>query len=101
MDFGKHCSHYSDTSVRLRQRATLQTNNPIIRQLVPIFYDELFFNLNNVQWVDTETVNQNRAFLGFDIEFKSFTLQIGYINQLQFKISQTEMSHILWTALKF
>ena len=93
--------NFSEISVRFRQRITLQSTKPLADKFYPVVYDELFFNLNQVEWIDTNTLNQNRMFLGFDINFKSFILQLGYLNRVRFETEQNNITHILQLTCTF
>ena len=89
-----------DIAYRLRQRFTVSLNERLFWHAIPVIYDELFINLNRPSWVTTEVVDQNRFFLGIKIPIgKKSSLQIGYINQVQFKDSENQMNHILSISL--
>ncbi len=94
-------SSHSNVSIRLKQKVELQGRNHLIENLVPVFSNELAFTLNHVQWVSNQFVSENLAFLGVNILFKGFTLQAGYMNQIQFKPKEIAISHILQLAGKF
>ena len=88
--------------MRFRQRVTVKSNNNVRGHIYPLAYDEVFVNLNRVDWVDTKTFNQNRVFLGGEIPFDNIQIQIGYINQFILQRQpENQMNHILWLALQF
>ena len=86
---------------RLRQRFSIKvTKDP--DRIHPFIYDEIFFNLNNPDWIGQKTINQNRIFVGVEVPIKdNWSLQIGYINQIQPKATETIMNHILSVSLTY
>lgn len=94
-------SGYSQIALRLRQRFTLQSLTPLFKNFLPLVYDEIFFNFNKANWVDTHIINQNRIFLGFDRSYSSFSLEIGYLNRAFFGTKNVTITHILYLTWKF
>lgn len=84
---------------RLRERVTLLLPRAISHHISPLIYEEGFFQLNRTRYTSTKTFSENRAFLGFQWQYKPhFFWEIGYINQYLFhgsSDSQNQMNHIL------
>lgn len=79
---------------RLRQR--VQLNKPLTQNLSLVMSDELFFNINQADWITTKPFDQNRAYIGVEQRLsKSTYLGAGYMNQyLSTPISQ--FNNVLW-----
>lgn len=92
-------STQSQVSYRLRQRVSIELFGSHIAKLFPLFYDEVFFQLNKTQSTSHQLLSQNRLFLGFKLFTKSSTFwEIGYINQYQWHTPsspQNQMNHII------
>lgn len=87
-------------STRFRQRLQLTFPKKICNTLTPIVFDEIFLNFNNPAWVNSHFVDQNRAFIGLGIPLaKKLEIQIGYINQYEFRDIENRMNHIVYTNL--
>lgn len=85
---------------RLRERITLKLPKKINDHLTPVIYDELFINLNNPAWVNSRTIDQNRAFMGVDIlTSKKTYLEVGYLNQYRWALTGNVMNHVLSVSL--
>lgn len=68
----------------LRQKVSLLFPQTI-GKLTPMFYDEVFFNLNHPAWVNHQAISQNRVFVGVRVPVvKHVTFDIGYLNQYVF-----------------
>lgn len=95
--------HQVEWAIWLRQQVTLQLPQKIADRYTPVFYDEIFFNLNNTPWNTHRVVDQNRAFIGIEIPlpllFKQANIQIGYLNQYLFRPVNNMMNHILFVSL--
>jgi hypothetical protein len=82
--------------LRMRERWRLAFPRLLPHKITPVIYDELFFSLNKPVWVNTQTIEQNRAFIGIDTpRWKNTYVEIGYINQYIFSQPTQRMSHIL------
>ena len=47
-----------------------------------VISNEIFMNLNHTNWIITQTLDQNRAYIGIEQALsKSAFLSIGYMNQ--------------------
>jgi len=90
-------------ALRLRQRISLQMRNNKIGDIAtPIVSDEIFFNLNHPDWVGHRAINQNRLYAGFDISLSQHrVLQVGYLNQAEFRMNANSMSHIVFLSYLF
>lgn len=67
---------------RLRQRLLLIFPKGFGSHFSPIFYDEVFYHLNQPGWVPQRGLAQNRAFMGIRVLLtKSINVDIGYMNQ--------------------
>ena len=87
----------SGVSFRLRQKFTIKMNGSTRGGSdVPHISNEIFFNLNHPEWVSSKAVQQNRLFFGFDVQIgKDRVLEIGYLNQLEFREGVNRMNHII------
>ena len=76
----RHAFQNSAWAVRFRER--VYGSIPLNKTLSLTLSDEFFLNLNSVSWVTTNTLDQNRFFVGF---FYNFTPTVGmnitYMNQ--------------------
>lgn len=87
------------TAVRLRQRLKL-TFPAVYKNVRPMIFDEIFFNLTNPDWVNPQLVNQNRAFVGLIVPLsKSLNFTFGYLNQYLPNIPTSAMNHIAYFEL--
>lgn len=74
---------FSTWANRFRERMTI--NIPLKTKLDLVIADEVFVNLNQVQWINTKVWDQNRAYLGFTRQLsKSTFISIGGMNQWLF-----------------
>lgn len=89
------------TALRLRERVYISLKNLFqTKRFYPVFYDEMFFNLNHPTWVSAEIFSQNRAFLGIAIPCnKTVTILVGYMNRVLIFPRVTEMEHIVHFSL--
>ncbi len=102
----KHASE-GEIAFRSRQQIEMIFNNmKFWDKFTPVLREEVFFNLNNADWVSSEFISQNRLFLGANIDTKaSYIWQVGYLNQTFFLNDldnrNDQMNHILYVALQF
>lgn len=83
-------------SLRWRERVRLAFPEKLGGKFTPVFYDEIFLNLNQPAWVNTRFIDQNRLFLGVDSPvWKNTFVEIGYINQYFFQVPVDRIAHIL------
>jgi Protein of unknown function (DUF2490) len=69
-----------DTSVRYRQQVKFVY--PFNDKWSAVGSEEIFFNLNSVNWGPTSGFDQNRVFVGAGYNFdKTFRTEFGYMNQ--------------------
>ena len=74
--------YFSEWAMRLRERLTIST--PMTQNLSMVISNEIFMNLNHTNWIITQTLDQNRAYIGIEQALsKSAFLSIGYMNQYQ------------------
>ena len=67
-------------SVRFRQR--LKYEYPFTKEWSGIASEEIFFNLNSVNWGPTQGFDQNRVFVGAGYKFNDIVkTEFGYMNQ--------------------
>lgn len=85
---------FPDWAYRIRERITF--TKPITPLISLVVSDEIFVNLNNASWIITDTLDQNRAFIGIEQRLTNNTfLGVGYMNQyLSTPIPQAD--HVLW-----
>ena len=81
------------TNYRLRERLFFKTNKTKSGSVNPLTWDELFINFNNPSWVNRDTINQNRFFMGIEVVHKNQNIEIGYMNQYILGNIQDTMSH--------
>ncbi len=85
---------FSNWAYRFRQRIGL--NKPLSKNLSLIMANEIFFNLNNVNWIITNWLDQNRALLGIEQRMTEKTyLAVGYMNQY-LSTPVPQYNHVLW-----
>lgn len=83
---------------RFRQRMTLQFPDRIAKNISPVIWDEIFFNITRPVWVNQNFFNQNRAFVGIDIATsKNSFFEIGYLNQYELVRQRTIVGHVIYT----
>lgn len=71
---------YAPWANRIRER--LLINIPLTTNTALAISNELFVNLNQVQWITTKTWDQNRAYTGIVQQLSNTTsLNVGYMNQ--------------------
>lgn len=87
-------------NIRFRQQIMAEFPEIISNKLIPVFWDELFFNITKPSWVSNKTVAQNRSFLGINMSLSaSSILSIGYLNQYEFQSTTNQMNNILFIGL--
>jgi len=85
---------FSDWAYRLRQRVLF--NKPLTSMFSIVISDEIFFNMNQVRWILTDRLDQNRAYVGVEQRLSEHTyLGIGYMNQY-LSTPITQSNHVLW-----
>lgn len=71
---------YSELSYRFRER--LLTSFPLTHVISLELSDEIFFNLNHANWIATNTLDQNRAYIGFAQKISNtWSFGVGYMSQ--------------------
>lgn len=92
-------SRDNQTGYHLRQRLYIEVPKLYFGKLNPLFYDEVFFQLNKTNYTAHQLVSQNRLFLGFNyIQTPESYWEIGYLNQYLFSTpvqKQNQMNHVL------
>lgn len=85
---------FSDWAYRLRQRVLL--NKPLTNNLALVITNEIFLNTNKANWIITNRLDQNRAYVGVEQHMTENTyLGVGYMNQyLSTPIPQ--YNNVLW-----
>lgn len=84
---------FSDVANRFRDRVTVRWLPN--QYLAIVAYDEIFLNINQVSWVNTKTIDQNRIYAGIEPEFSSpFKFGIGYLFQSIFSTPR-QLNHAL------
>ena len=75
--------YYATWANRLRERMLI--NISLSDHLSLALNDEILVNLNQVEWITTKTLDQNRAFIGLVQQLSPSTfISMGYMNQLIF-----------------
>lgn len=96
--------HDSQTAARLRQKVIatyrLKSVNP---RLSLVGWEELFLNINTVDWGPQSGFDQNRAFAGLNWQFDQsghYALEIGYLNRFINRVNKSDtMQHMLLSGL--
>lgn len=95
----------SQMAMRFRQRLALELKFHFLKKINPYFYDEIFFRINRTNFSSNNVFSQNRLFIGFNYYLsKTNFLEIGYINQYQFKTPlsiENRMNHIISLSYNF
>lgn len=87
-------------ALRLRQKITLTKLLKSFKNNSLVGAEEIFFNLNNPEWITNKVVDQNRISLGIAMPLsKQTVVEWGYINQLLFR-NPNEMYHGLYINLR-
>lgn len=86
------------TAFRLRHKVVI-TFPQLKSHINPLFYEEIFFNLNHPSWVNNDIVEQLRLFLGVSIPIKIGSVRVGYLNQYQHRNVNNKMNHIINVSL--
>lgn len=91
--------------LRLRQRFKVAFPTLYKKNMVPVIWNEFFFNLKETPYTTRDFYSQNRLFMGFDVVMtKTQKLEIGYLNQLLF-VSEprrpNEINHVLFVDYSF
>jgi hypothetical protein len=90
-------------NTRFRHLTKIEIAKFFANKYAAILWDEVFVNCNKPPWVHTNTLEQNRLFVGFGIPTsKSTSVQIGYLNQYIFSSRVGDvMNHILFIGYSF
>lgn len=84
----------------LRQKFIILLPNAINKNIMPLISEEIFINLNHPVWVNRQTINQNRAFIGFRVPLdKHVNFDIGYMNQYVLTNTVNQINHIIFLTL--
>ncbi len=88
-----------DTGWRFRQLIRLQHNLPAFPRLMLVSWDELFLNINDVDFGAESGFDQNRVFVGVGWKRRpenSWRIEIGYLNQVIYNPGGADrINHIL------
>lgn len=85
---------FNEWAYRFRKRVLL--NQPLNERYSLVINNEFFININKVNWIITDTFDQNRAYVGLERRInKIFYLGLGYMNQYLSTIIPQD-NHILW-----
>ncbi len=85
---------FPDWAYRLRQRVLL--NKPLSNNLSIVMSDEIFVSMNKPNWITTDHLDQNRAYLGVEQRMSQKTyLGVGYMNQY-LSTPTAQSNHVLW-----
>jgi hypothetical protein len=93
-------TNQSQIYIRGRERLALEIRKKcLFDDLFPFFSDEVFVNVNRVNYVANQFFDENRLFIGFNLYtgHRSWW-EIGYINEYEIRApnqTQNQMSHIL------
>ncbi|WP_028372955.1 DUF2490 domain-containing protein [Legionella lansingensis] len=72
--------NFNQLGYRLRERLTFK--QPITESISLVISDELFFNLNQTDWITTDTIDQNRIQISIDQKASNILLVgAGYMYQ--------------------
>lgn len=75
--------YFSEWANRFRERMLI--NIPLTTKISLALSNEILVNLNQVEWITTKTLDQNRAYVGLVQKLSpSTSFGIGYMNQLIF-----------------
>jgi len=89
----------SQTSLRLRERFYLGSPQLYFGYINPVFYEEVFFQLNKTDYTTHRLVSENRVFIGFNfLRSTQHFWEIGYINQYIVAAqpgAQNQMDHVI------
>lgn len=85
---------------RIRELVRLQ--RPVASNFNIELINELFYNLNQVPWIETKTWDQDRAMIGVSQVFsKSRTLLVGYMRQIVFLEKHPRVDTVLVLNFRF
>ena len=87
-------------ALRVRERLTWVLNNFFAKKYSPEVYEEVFFNVNNPDWVSSKTLSQNRLFMGVSTPLnKKTALLVGYLNQVDYNPDEATHQNIIYISL--
>lgn len=99
--FSNDITFYWRSRIEDRNRFIEHQHNIRFRQKIVFFIkkfmitEEVFIPVNHPDWITKTKFDQNRVFLGFNLkQTKQLTWQIGYLNQIKFRIPKNKMYHI-------
>jgi hypothetical protein len=88
-----------DVGLRYRQFFRATHNLPSYERLTLVWWDELFYHLNDTDWGARSGFNQNRAFAGVGYKPSpncSWRVEVGYLNQvIEVPAGSDRNNHIL------
>ena len=71
---------FADWANRIRERVLV--TRPLTTNMSLVVSNEIFVALNKAQWVTTQTIDQNRAYMGIEQRLSKIAyLSAGYMNQ--------------------
>lgn len=90
----------SGIALRVRERLTWVLNDMIAKKYSPEVYEEVFFNVNNPEWVSSKVLSQNRLFMGVSVPVnKKSAFLIGYLNQVDYNPDDATHQNIIYISL--
>ena len=92
----------SEASLRGRYQSGIQKPLGFVSGLSLSFYDEVFFNFNDIETSAPKGFEQNRAFAGFNYQISSsLSFDFGYLNQYQERTrgSSDSITNIIFLGL--
>lgn len=85
-----------------RFRYLLRAENQSFKSFKPVFWNELFLNLERGPFTGNRHFERNRIFLGIRKVFKDdLALEFGYLNQYVPRSGEDSMEHILFVGMFF
>lgn len=89
-------------SYRLRQRVELTIKYKNFLGVDFSVFDEIFFTLRSADWAPTQTISQNRIFLGLVKPVnQNLSVDFGYMNIFKPRSDQYIMDHVLVLGFDF
>lgn len=84
------------TAYLSRNHTMILFNNFFKYNISPMFFNELFVNLNHPEWVSKKTISQNRIFAGVRKPlFEHTDVILGYLNRTVYGSRETLNEHLL------
>jgi hypothetical protein len=100
----RHLSTEDQTAYRLRQQMRVSLPINRINNLHLLFWDEVFWNINDTQWAGDNGFNQNRLFTGLMFKYNDASrFEIVYLNQYinGTNGSSNQINHVLSSNIVF